>query len=665
MLRGRPFFWNTTMAGRLSIQGDRFVDGAGAQVILRGVNLGGDCKAPATPDGHTWRPTDFSDHRTVSFVGRPFPLEDADAHLTRIAGWGFNCLRLLTTWEAVEHAGPGEYDEAYLDYFAAICAKAGRHGLHIFIDFHQDVWSRMSGGDGAPGWTFEAVGLDFTRFHAADAAHVMQYRYDPAIGGRQDAYPQMSWASNYRMPPNGFMWTLFFAGEAFAPAFRIEGVNAGRWLRDHYLGAVRQVAERVADLDHVIGFDTLNEPGSGWIGRALDDPGRTLSGAAWTPLDGLAVASGATRILPVHAFGRGVVSETVVNAARVSLWLPGREDPFRAAGVWDVDRAGEPVALKPDHFRLMGGRAVSAEDPFMGRFITEVAQTVRAVRPDWLIFAEVDPFSALSGGHGFPPGLPEGVVNASHWYDLAALVSKRYDPDRSVDLLTGRPLEGAPAIEDNYVERLSALKAIGDALPGGAPTLIGEFGLPFDLDDGEAYKRWAAGERGKGPWSTHIQALSLMYNALDRLLLSSTQWNYTVSNRNDVAIGDGWNQEDLSIWSADQLDGDADGGRAVEGFSRPYVRRAPGRVLAQRYSAEQARFEAEIACFSGAAGQVEVYLPNRLLQASPIVTCEPEASWRLNRQTLSLDLSSLAPGERLTLSIRFRTLNGSEQAPTR
>ncbi len=646
------------MVSRLSIDGDRFIDAAGGQVILRGVNLGGDCKVPATPDGHTWRPTDFSDHRTVSFVGRPFSLEEADTHLARIAGWGFNCLRLLTTWEAVEHAGPGDYDEAYLDYFAAVCAKAGRHGLHVFIDFHQDVWSRMSGGDGAPGWTFEAVGLDFTRFAAADAAHVMSYRYDPSIGGRQAAYPQMSWASNYRMPPNGFMWTLFFAGEAFAPHFYIEGVNAGRWLRDRYLGVVRQVAERIAHLDHVIGFDTLNEPGSGWIGRALDDPGRTLSGAAWTPLDGLAVASGVTRTLPVHAFGQGVVSETVVNGAGVSLWLPGREDPFRAAGVWDTDAAGAPVALKPDHFRVVDGRIATAEDPFMGRFITDVGQTVRAIRPDWLIFAEVDPFSALSGGHGFPPGLPQGVVNASHWYDLAALVTKRYDPSRSVDLLTGRPLEGAQAIEDNYVERLSALKSIGGAVPGGAPTLIGEFGLPFDLNDGEAYRLWAAGERGHATWSTHVQALTLMYNAMDRLLLSSTQWNYTVSNRNNAAIGDGWNQEDLSIWSADQEAGGLNGGRAVEGFSRPYVRRTPGRLVSQRYGVGEGLFVAEIVRFADVLGEVEVFIPDHLLGSAPAISCEPFAPWTLDRSLLIVDLSDVAPDNVVALTVRFGVAGG-------
>ena len=642
------------MVDRLSTRGSCFIDSTGRQVLLRGVNLGGDCKVPTTPDGHTRHPTDFSDHRTVSFVGRPFPLEEADAHLARIAGWGFNCLRLLTTWEAVEHAGPGKYDEAYLDYFAAVCARAGAHGLYVFIDFHQDVWSRMSGGDGAPGWTFEAVGLDFTRFAAADAAHVMQYRYDPSIGGRQDAYPQMSWATNYRMPPNGFMWTLFFAGEAFAPNFLIEGINVGRWLRDRYLGAVHQVAERIAHLDHVIGFDSLNEPGSGWIGRALDDPGRTLSGAAWTPLDGLAVASGITRLLPVHAFGKGEVSQKPVNADGVSIWLPGREDPFRVAGVWDIDAEGAAVAIRPDHFRHIDGKDVTAEDPFMAQFMCEVAGTVRAVRSDWLIFAEVDPFAALAGDHGFPPGLPEGVVNASHWYDLAALVTKRYDPERSVDLLSGRPLVGAQAIEDNYVERLSALRAIGDALPGGAPTLIGEFGLPFDLDEATAYRRWAEGDLGPEPWTNHVQALTMMYNALDRLLLSSTQWNYTATNRNNPAVGDGWNQEDLSIWSVDQMQGGHDGSRAVEGFSRPYVRRTPGRLISQGFDASERRFEAAIIPEAKFSETIDIFLPRHLYREGQLkVILSTDADWTIENDSLIIKPVSGKGVEQFSVEIQF------------
>ena len=49
-------------------------------------------------------------------MDRPFPLAEADEHFGRLASWGLTFVRLLVTWEAVEHAGPGIYDEDYLTY---------------------------------------------------------------------------------------------------------------------------------------------------------------------------------------------------------------------------------------------------------------------------------------------------------------------------------------------------------------------------------------------------------------------------------------------------------------------------------------------------------------------------------------------------------------------
>ena len=74
-------------------------------------------------------------------------------------------------WEAVEHDGPGIYDEEYLDYVERIAAKAGEHGLALFVDPHQDAWSRF-GRDGAPIWTLEAAGFEPERLFASGAAHL-------------------------------------------------------------------------------------------------------------------------------------------------------------------------------------------------------------------------------------------------------------------------------------------------------------------------------------------------------------------------------------------------------------------------------------------------------------------------------------------------------------
>jgi hypothetical protein len=640
------------LPGPMSVHDSRFHDAKGRHVILRGVNFAPDSKVPLRPNGHTYLPSDFSDHRAVCFVDRPAPLAELDVHLGRLRHWGFNCLRLLTTWEAVAHAGPGRHDQSYLDYFAEVCRRAGAHGFHVFIDFHQDVWSRMSGGSGAPGWTFEAAGLDFTRFHEANAAHVMQHNYDHVVGGRQDSYPIMSWSSNYRMPANGIMWTLFFAGRDFAASCVVEGENIQDHLQRHYLAAMRSVAERVAGMEHVIGFDTLNEPGTGYIGRRLDEPMTRYRGEVWTPLDGLAVASGMTRTVPILALGgRETNGQAVKNAAQVSIWSAGRSDPFMAGGAWGIVD-GAAVMLRPDYFVEVDGRRVDIERDYMAPFFRRVAQTVRDVREDWLVFAEIEPFDAF-GGSELPAQCPERTVNAPHWYDISALATKRFDAECMPDILFGGVRQGRQAIEDSYVEQLLRLQSLGDALNGGAPTLVGECGIPFDMNGQEAYRRWAAGERDPSIWSAQTCALDLMYNALDRLLLSSTQWNYTVGNRNDPMIGDGWNQEDLSIWSVDQAthEGDPDsGGRAVAGFCRPYVRAAQGHVLRQTFDMAHGTFEAEIDVDERIDAPTEIYVPRRQFPTG----FDVEAGTSVIRREAQLLFVKRTTAGRLVVRIRRR-----------
>jgi hypothetical protein len=615
--------------------GDLFVDTQGRQVILRGVNLGGDCKVP-WPDGGTEVPTNFSDHREVSFIGRPFPLEEADEHLGRLKHWGFNLVRLLTTWEAVEHAGPGQYDHAYLDYLAEVCRRCGEHGLYVFIDFHQDVWSRMSGGDGAPGWTFEAVGLDFTRFHDAGAAHVMQHKFDYADpSGRQGAYPQMSWGSNSRLPANGIMWSLFWLGRRLTPDFEIDGRNVQDFLQDSYLGCLDQIARRVAQMPHVLGFDTLNEPMVGWIGEGLSyrhlaaseqNRVRPRPGPVLSPLDALAVARGLPTTVPVlkrnPATGAAEPDgERTINPDGVSIWLPGRRCPFEAAGAYRIVD-GRAEALDEDYFRVAGGKPLDICDDGFGPLFHRVAQVIRRHDPTWPVFAEIDPWG-LASGRTFPRDMPDNAVNAGHWYDAGILYLKRFDPEAHFDFLSGRTETGAEVIRERYVRNLAARKAAGDTIPGGAPCLVGEFGIPYDLEEGAAYEAWARGERDV--WGAHVQALSLMYDAMDELLLHSAQWNYTASNRNDLRIGDRWNQEDLSIFSRDQQDdpGDPDsGGRAVEGFCRPYARRTQGRLTRMRFDRQGRRFEMDYEADPAVGGATELYVPRIQFPAGFVVRVE-------------------------------------------
>ena len=278
----------------------------------------------------------------------------------------------------------------------------------------------------------------------------------------------------------------------------------------------------------------------------------------------------------------------------------------------------------------------------MTPFFHRMADTVRSIRPDWLLFGEVDPFEAVLG-HGFPKDCPDQMVNASHWYDLTAMVTKRFSTERMDHVLTGQTREGPLAIEDGYVEEMSMIKALGDALNGGSPTLLGECGIQYDMNESEAYHRWASGQHGAEIWSSQTSALDLMYNAIDRLLISSTQWNYNVSTSNDPMILDGWNQEDLSVWSRDQDTGEPhSGGRAIEGFVRPFVRAAQGRIVSQKFDRSARTFSAVIEVDASIKGPTEIYLPD--IQFPNGVNCTAEgASLSWDGQILSVTAENSGP----------------------
>ena len=360
-----------------------FKDEVGRTVLLRGVNLGGSTKVPFTPDGATYIRESFFDHRNVSFVGRPFPLEEADEHFRRLKEWGLTFLRFLVTWEAIEHSGPGIYDEAYLDYVYQVVKKAGDYGFIIFIDPHQDVWSRFSGGDGAPGWTFEVVGLDMTKFDEVGAAIRHQIHGDP--------FPRMIWSTNGHKLAAATMFTIFFGGNDFAPAVKVGSESIQDFFQKHYIASIMQVAERLKEFSHVIGYDTMNEPFSGYIGwQDLREAGGYINlGSSPTPYQSMLLGAGFPQevdIYKVWVAGGRKSGTRLLNSKGVSVWLPGFDPIWRKNGVWDLDSTGKPQLLRPDHFKSVNGRDVDFSQDYLHPFFKHYAEGIYSVDPDAMIF---------------------------------------------------------------------------------------------------------------------------------------------------------------------------------------------------------------------------------------------------------------------------------------
>jgi hypothetical protein len=581
----------------IHIEGSYFKDEQGRIRILRGVNLGGSSKVPFRPNGATHMRDGFFEHRSVSFVGRPFPLEEADEHFARLREWGLTFLRLLVTWEAIEHAGPGIYDQAYLDYVYAIIKRADAYGMQVLIDPHQDVWSRFTGGDGAPGWTFEAIGMDITKFQEAGAALVHQLQGGPL--------PRMVWPTNGAKLAAATMFTLFFGGNDFAPTLDVDGEPIQDYLQRHYTGAIKQVALRVQELPNVIGYGTMNEPLSGFIGctNANTYKGILKSGECPTVFQSMLLGAGYPQVVEVweqRVMGPKLIGRRVVNPKRVRAWCNGANCVWRQHGVWDVAPDGTPCLLRSNYFSMMNGRQVNFSQDYYRPFTNRFAREIRSVDPDALIFLETE------FGHTPPRwGIKDlsQIVYAPHWYDGFVLFLKQYSPFLGYDTLAGKLVIGPGRIRTSFAKQLATYKQQASQFLGGAPVLIGEFGIPFDLQHKKAYR---TGDFGK-----QIRAMNRSLRALEDTLLSGTLWNYTADNTN--VHGDQWNGEDLSIFSRDQQTDPEDihsGGRALPAVIRPYARAVAGEPLRMAFDPDRKVFTFVFRHDAAVTEPTELFVPN-------------------------------------------------------
>jgi hypothetical protein len=562
----------------------------------------------------------------VSFVGHPFPLEEADAHFERLARWGFTCLRFNITWEALEHEGPGIYDEAYLAYLVKLMKSAEKKGISLFIDPHQDVWSRWTGGDGAPAWTLEKLGMDPRLLDAAGAALTQQrYRPEPPPSAKREGspqdppgrgFPRMIWPTNYNRYGAATMFTLFFGGNTYAPGVTVDGERVQDWLQERYLAAMRHCYRRLKTCKAVIGWGTMNEPHQGFIGyRDLEDIENfhVLRGPMPSPLQAMAAASGHTVSVPVYALGvkdKRITGRRIMNPQGLSLFREGYVCPWKQAGVW-TDEGGEPRILKKDHFTNFEGRPVRFVDDFLKPFNRRFIERIREVNEKAFIFVEGIP-------HGDHPSWtrddPSGVVNAFHHYDGPTLYLKFFRPWFSIRTDNTRPVFGRKRVAALLSECLAAGVEWTRNYMGDMPCLLGEFGLPFDMNHRRAYKN---GGDPSARYRLHEEALSMYYDAVDRNLLHSAIWHYCATNTPQG--GDGWNDEDLSIVSQGEA-------RALKGWLRPYPMATAGVPLFLNWDRKREIFTYRFRAEADVEGPTEIFLPPECFGSGPVITAAISAA---------------------------------------
>lgn len=566
---------------KIVADGAWFKDQQGRTVHLRGVNLSGSSKVPYTPDGASHIRENFYDSRyDVSFVGRPFPLEEADEHFSRLKAWGLTFLRFIVTWEAIEHAGPGKYDTDYLDYIAELIARAGDYGFTVYMDPHQDVWSRFSGGDGAPAWTLEKVGFDLKRFEDTGAAIVHQLHGDP--------FPRMIWPSNYNKLAAATMFTLFYAGNDFAPNTLIDGEPVQEFLQRHYVAAFQQLAKRLADMPHVIGWCVMNEPSRGYIGHRDLSQVETmlLIGTVPSPFQSMLLGMGHAQSIGNYGIslaGPARKGTHVINPLGRKVWREGCDGVWRQNGVWDYDDNGIPRLLKPDYFYRANGYVVDFAHHYLRPFTNRFAEAIRKHDDDAMIFFEIE---AIDGG--LPPYWmdddAERIGYAPHWYDGVTLYTKQYFPWIAYDAFHHRPILGKAAVSKWQAAQINEFRQHAREYLGDVPVIVGETGIPYDLNEKEAFET--------GDFSAQIHAADDYLRAMERNLVNFTIWNYSAHNSNER--GDLWNGEDLSIFSRDQQHDPDDinsGGRALESVVRPYALATAGEPLRMTFDINTGIFE--------------------------------------------------------------------------
>ena len=566
----------------------------------------------------------YSSKAKVSFVDRPIPLDSAHEHFQRLSSFGFNLVRLSVVWEACMHEAPGVIDQEYMNYLSKLVDVAATYGIYVIIDPHQDVWSRFTGGDGAPWWTLDKVGFrtDSNVIHETGGAMLHSFAKsndkNDYNNGKQKANVSSLWGTNYGRLVPATMFTLFFGGDTFAPDFFVEDCGEKKsiqsFLQDYYLEFMDAVALCLKDKTNVLGFFTMNEANKGFIGMP-DLNSSLLSffylGHVMSAFEGMRLGSGESFSIPYFSSLYLFDSKVLMNKNKLSVWKTPSHDVWLNAGVYEIDPNTQQRKLKsPHYFRTQTDHMETTMLPFYEK----IAKTVRKHNDTFIIYAE--PHIAIDD---FYPKAPKTLNSnifawSPHWYDIGTLSTKMFSKwwAISTNLI--------PAFTPYFIQKSfnGMLRDVKGAACGKHHVLLGEIGVPFNMNSRKSIDT--------NVYTDPIAALERSLRAVEANDMDYTMWCYVHDNNHKD--GDLWNEENLSIRAENK-------NRALQSVIRPYVFKLGNdncEIMEQQFDSYKKMYTLKLRMNCNEYGQQRVFIPSYHYSFPIIIVSDGEVQYDKNGQ---------------------------------
>jgi len=629
--QGEKTDFSRTTLTRIHTEYNYLKDEHGRYVYLHGVNVSGSNKFPANEDPET-----FATTGPPTYVGKPFPLEEADIHFGQLRRLGFNVIRLIVSWEGIQPEAPDRFDEEYLDYLQQIVAAANEHRIYVLLDMHQDLFSRHLISKFNDQFyrnpiirtTLESMGMN------PDGPEAMVLAFMPPYTNavRGDGAPR--WVVEAIMPEKN-LDSPFWGYPRILGRLNADSLGTLNRLITEFSGMDVQIPEEILDLLQPDGTYDITEtsdllPFTFWgINMLVSIDAQRCFAALFAGKDVYPTLRAGGKNIQDHlqdaftnawreiarrvkdypnVIGYDIINEPIgvfmtLSAAAAILATGARDtvaslleiffpDPQLAEDIADLiidlqllppDNSEETVRKWGfEHADLMAlmnlnyGFEKTYFQPFYGR----VGGAIQDIDPHAIIWIEPSlgmeaafAFAGMGSGLGFW----EMNMTLPEGIRQAVFTSHWYPDIYPFFGFNVPPRDFTPEEHRFRDYRASLESMVGKAHHslGNIPAVIGEFGTYFNFNGIESSIQ--------DDYAVSKEILDNYYESYEDLLLGHIQWCWSPENTRDR--GEGWNSEDFSVIDPDWEP------RAEEAFSRPTPTFMSGKPVSLHYYSELHYFD--------------------------------------------------------------------------